>query len=144
MNPFRENLKREGARIAINMCKRFGDLVVFQDRSTSKPFFVWCVPEKSQLDLENRPALSEQETKRNFVVPRQEGCWCGRDECQCDRDSLPRFPPENDPSANCTIGYEDWTWSMKRGRWDSVGASYVLECVRHVPRRIAPGVGLEA
>ena len=136
MNQFRETLKRDIAFSVLQVCKFGGDRVEYQDRATTEPVFLWAIPMKETFDSVNDRSLEEQHCHRDFVVPRQFGCGCEMQECGCSNPKRLLFPPESGPSGNAQVYYEGWSWAVDKWRRDSVGASYVLETTRHVPRRV--------
>jgi hypothetical protein len=125
MNPFRADVRDESAYVALTVCHAEGDRIQYQDRATSPVVDLWAVPGSERFELTASPALQEQHCFRAFTVPRQYG------ECN---EVL--FPPQYEPSAHAQIYYQDYSWAVENWTVDSVGACYILNTIRHTPRRV--------
>jgi hypothetical protein len=123
MNEFRDELRDNAALEALEVCQVDGDQCAYVDRAGNTQILLWCIPGSESRRLVKRGSIQEEETTRQFTIPRQPG-----------------FPPATEPSTNAQIVYEGLIWSLvdeggESWKRDAVGACYTCTAVSHQARR---------
>ena len=146
---YRSELRDFTAETVLEEAVAFGVLLEYQDRGTDCFIKVWGIPGEQKRVLVQVGKIIEEQTTRDFTIPRQLNCICGAPNCFLGgidnfHQSNLLFPPPmfkppgtNNPSTYSIIVFDDWEWSVDSWVSDSVDAVFTLSSTRHQPRRIA-------
>ncbi len=136
---FRNEIRDEQALVALEIAKLEGVQIEYQDRATDRTVSLWAIPGNQSRVLTDDGQLNEEETQAIFSVPRQMGCTCGALDCylvgENGHNEVILFPPQNGPSTQAKITWENLDWAVKDWQADSVQAVYALRALRHQARR---------
>ena len=136
----REQQRDQAAYVALVACQLEGCQIEFQDCGQDPFVKLWAIPGPETTRLANDGALDEEVTEKNFDIPRQLGCSCGRDDCPRagvyeGHNEVVLFPPGTGVSVNAIVKFEGGKYNAKVPACDSLKAKYRLLCECHKPRR---------
>ena len=134
---YREEIRDAYASAALEACMTEGALIEYQDTALAHRIMLWCAPGDEKRKLVKSGPIQEEQTTREFCIPRQ---------CQHMDDDDPdwvepdlrkhHFPPSTRPATNAIIHFDGYAWAAEEWMADTVEAAWTCKATRHHPRRL--------